>query len=187
MKKGWIVLLVLALPMAQAAAVEKTAPVKNGVKIQKVKSSGSLEDVLREMWGRLRSLAPKMASDAHAKRTQVAGVRGAESTGTLIKPYWKDDRTQDPDFLKELELYNAAQQQADAGNFSGAIGGFSSFIKAYPRSRLRANAQFGLGLAYGGTGARKKSIAALNQFVKTWPKHPLSKDARQMVVALTRG
>lgn len=187
MKNVWIVLVVLALPLAQTAAAEKTAPGKNGVKIQKVKRSGSLEDVLREMWGRLRSLAPKMASDAHATRTQVAGVRGAESTGTLIKPYWKGDRTQDPDFLKELELYNAAQQLADAGNFSGAIGGYNSFIKTYPQSRLRANAQFGLGLAYGGVGAKQKSIAALNRFVKTWPKHPLNADARQMVAALNKG
>lgn len=187
MKNIWIVLIVLALPLAQTVAAEKTDSEKSGVKIQKVKRTGSLEDVLREMWGRLRSLAPKMASDAHATQTQVAGVRGAESTGTLIKPYWKGDRTQDPDFLKELELYNAAQQQADAGNFSGAISGFNSFIKTYPKSRLRANAQFGLGLAYGGTGARKKSIAALNQFIKAWPKHPLNTDARQMVAALNKG
>lgn len=187
MKIVWITLITLVLPLAQTVAAEKTESGKSGVEIQKVKRSGSLEDVLREMWGRLRSLAPKMASDARARQTQVAGVRGAESTGSLLKPYWKGDRTQDQDFLKELEVYNAAQQKADAGNFSGAIGGFGNFIKVYPQSHLRANAQFGLGLAYGGAGAKQKSIAALNKFIKTWPKHPLNADARQMVTALNKG
>lgn len=187
MKIVWIILIAVALPLAQTAAAEKTESEKSDVKIQKITRSGSLEDVLREMWGRLRSLVPKMALDARERRTQVAGVRGAESTGTLLKPYWKGDRTQDRDFLKELKVYNAAQQWADAGNYSSAIGGFSEFIKTYPQSQLRANAQFGLGLAYGGVGARQKSIAALNRFIKTWPKHPLNADARQMLTVLKKG
>ncbi len=186
MKNIWIVLIVAALPWAQTGAVEKAGGKKPGVEIQKVKPTGSFESILREMWGRLRSMVPKMASDSHARQTQIAGVRGAESTGTLLKPYWKGDRTQDQDYRKELAVYHQAQQQADSGNFSGAISGFSGFIKIYPQSRLRANAQFGLGLAYGGAGAKQKSIAALDRFVKTWPRHPLSADARQMISVLKK-
>ena len=186
MKIIWIVLLVVIMPLAQTGAAEKSKGEKSGVVIKKVKSAGSFEDVLREMWGRLRSMVPKMASDSHVRRTQIAGVRGAESTGTLLKPYWKGDRTQDQDYLKELAVYHEVQQKADSGDFSGAVVGFSRFIKVYPHSRLRVNAQFGLGLAYGGVGARQKSIVALNQFIKAYPKHPLSADAREMLSALDK-
>ncbi|MEE8388492.1 MAG: outer membrane protein assembly factor BamD [Acidiferrobacterales bacterium] len=186
MKIIWVALLVVIMPLAQTVAAEKSGGEESGVVIQKVKSTGSFEDVLREMWGRLRSMVPKMASDSHVRRTQIAGVRGAESTGTLLKPYWKGDRTQDLDYLKELAVYHEVQQQADSGDFSAAVNGFNRFIKVYPQSRLRANAQFGLGLAYVGVGARQKSIIALNQFIKAYPKHPLSADALEMLLVLDK-
>ena len=187
MKIVWISLIVAVLSWAQASAAEKESAKMSGVEIQKVKSTNSFENILREMWGKLRSIAPKIASDSQARQTQIAGVRGAESTGTLLKPYWKGDRTTDQDYRRELVVYNEAQHQSDVGNFSSAISGFSSFIKTYSKSSLRANAQFGLGLSYSGAGSKQKSISALNRFIRTYPRHPLNADARQMIRLLRKG
>lgn len=36
-------------------------------------------------------------------------IRGAETTTSLIKPYWKGDKTGDPEYVAELTRYTRAQ------------------------------------------------------------------------------
>ncbi len=54
--------------------------------------------VFKSVWARLKSLNPSTKETARSQVVYTAGIRGAETTDTLLKPYWKDDLTQDENF-----------------------------------------------------------------------------------------
>jgi TolA-binding protein len=153
--------------------------------VQKVEA-GAVQSALASLWARLRSLSPgssTAAGDRQGERAaaQVAGVRGDEATQTSLQPYWKDDDEADPAFKAELDEYRAAQQLADGAHYAQAATAFESFLNKYPRSRLRANAQLGAGLAAMGAGQSDKGRAALQRFVTENPDHPLKGDADRLL------
>lgn len=177
------------LPVAVLAA--EPAPPKGaskGAVVQRVEGASGLQRLLDEMWAKLRSYGPRLqgAESAQARDSQVAGVRGAESTTSTLSPYWKGDRSGDPAFVAEVNAYNRAQDLAESGNPAGAAQAFEEFLKAYPKSPLRPNAQFGLALAHGARGERAGANAALEVFVREHPNHPLVADARRLGEALAK-
>lgn len=182
-----IFLLITTLP---AVAAEPTRPADKskpttGVVVQKVESESTLKRLFEETWAKLRSYGPKLStSDARTSTTVVAGVRGTESTGTQLKPYWKGDRTNDPAYVQEANAYNQAQALADAGDNGKAAAAFEEFLKNYPKSAFKPNARFALGLAYGAGGDKAKGRSALDGFIKDYPAHPLVADAKRINDAL---
>lgn len=186
--KSALIVLILCLPPVAALAAETGQPAKKpaGVVVQKAEKAGTLQRLLDEMWAKLRTYAPKLnTSDSRTPTVVVVGVRGAESTGTQLKPYWKDDRSADPAYAQELSAFNDAQAAADAGDSKKAVAQFDAFLKTYPQSKLRSNAQFGLGLAFAGAGDRQRSREALNTFVQEYGSHPLAPEARRLIAALS--
>ena len=114
----------------------------------------------------------------------TAGIRGTETTTSLIQPYWKGDLTEDPAYQQQLKDYSSAQQLAEKGDLKAAVTALNGFIDKYQDSDLKANAQFALGVTYGGLGDHQASIRALNGFVADNPDHPLVGDARQVIAEL---
>ena len=61
---------------------------------------------------------------------------------------------------------------------------FSDFIDKNEKSDLKPNAQFALGISYGGLGQKQGAVKALQAFVNDNPAHPLVPDAKQVIAQL---
>jgi TolA-binding protein len=158
--------------------------VKAQESVIKTESESAFKGIFYKVWGRLRALSPSATRPAVQRTAVTAGIRGSETTTSLMRPYWKDDRTNDPEYTRELSEYTHAQQLAENGNLQDAIKALRDFIDAHGSSDLQPNAQFALGLSYGGAGDSTASIATLESFVKQHPKHPLVADAQQVIKEL---
>lgn len=140
--------------------------------------------LFRTVWARLRSLNPSARESASEQEIYTAGIRGAESTDTLLKPYWKDDLTQDEAFQAELQKFGLAQLKMDQGDLDAAVASFDDFLDQYAGSDLRPNALFGKSLSLAGLGQKPESLATMRQFVEENPNHPLVPDANRVIEEL---
>lgn len=137
--------------------------------------------LFQSVWARLRSISPQSQESANAKVEYSAGIRGAEATDTLLKPYWKDDLTQNQGFQAELESFGTAQTKMDQGQLQEAVVSFDQFLQQYGDSALRPNALFGKSISLAGIGKNDDSRATMRQFVDENPAHPLVDDARKVI------
>ena len=181
MKKIAVILMMMFCVPALSVAAEQVTK-KSNVVVQKEQKS-VFKGLLYRVWGKLRTLSPRMAKRNHS-RSVTAGVRGAETTDSLIDPYWKGDKTDDPEYVKELTAFHKAHQLAENGDLPAAVKAFSSFIDDHGDSDLKANAQFAMGISYGGMGQVKSSVNTLRAFVKENPTHPMVADAKQVIAEL---
>lgn len=176
----------LFVPAAPAVmAAEKAAREAPRVEIQKAGERSGLQNLLDEMWSRLRQYGPKLSVKETEKTTVVAGVRGAESTASTLTPYWKGDKTRDPAFVAEVNAFNGAQTIAERDDYPAAAAAFEKFLKDYPASSLKPNAEFGLALAVSGTD-RAKGLAQLKTFAEQNRTHPFAADAQRAVSQLEK-
>jgi len=181
MKRWYCILLLAMLLPVHSIAADKAS--NDSVTI-KTEQNGVFKGLLYKVWGKLRALSPSAPSRNHNRATATAGIRGAETTESLLDPYWMGDKTNDPDYVKELTTYASAQQLAEKGDLPAAVKALSAFIEQYDKSDLKPNAQFALGLSYGGMGQNDPGIKALQEFVDDNPKHPLVADAKQVIQEL---
>ena len=183
MKKLICVLtMVLTVPALSLAAEQQVS--SNDQIVIKTEQKSVFKGLLYKVWGRLRAFTPQ-ANNRNRNRTAVtAGIRGAETTDSLINPYWMDDKTDDPDYIKELTEYTKAHQLAEEGDLQSAVKALSAFIENHGDSDLKPNAQFALGISYGGLGQNKPGVDAMQAFVSDNPKHPLVADAKQVIAEL---
>ena len=137
--------------------------------------------LFKSVWARLKALNPQGQESANAKVVYTAGIRGAEATDTLLKPYWKNDLSQDEAFQAELTSFSEAQSRMDRGNLEEAVDRFDDFLQQYGNSSLRPNALFGKSLSLAGLGKQAESLALMQQFVDENPGHPLVDDARRVI------
>lgn len=170
-----IAILALATPVS---AQESTAFVEN-------ESHSIFTGLFRSVWAHLKSLNPKDGESASGEVLYTAGIRGAESTDTLLQPYWKGDLTRDEAFQAELQQYSLAQLKMDRGELESAIEQFDGFLEQYTDSSLRPNALMGKGLSLAGIGNKDQSVATLRLFVTENPNHPLADDAEKVIDSLT--
>ena len=176
-----ILMLMFCLPALSVAAEQ----VKNESNIVVQKDQKNVfKGLLYRVWGKLRTLRPKSNQRNHTRSAITAGIRGAETTDSLIDPYWKGDKTDDPDYIKELTEFNNAHQLAENGDLPSAVNALSSFISNHGDSELKANAQFALGISYGGMGDVRSSVNTLRAFLKENPKHSMVADARQVIAEI---
>lgn len=173
----------LFIPAALAAEPPKAGAPR--VEVQKAEERSGLQNVLDEMWSRLRQFGPKLSVQETAKTTVVAGVRGAESTASTLTPYWKGDKTRDPAYVAEVNAFNGAQALAGRDDYPAAGAAFEKFLKDYPASSLKPNAEFALALAVSGSD-RVQGVARLKAFAEQHPAHPLAADARRVVSRLEK-
>lgn len=138
-----------------------------------------------QVWEKLKSINPTQKQSAKAAQIYTAGIRGAESTDTLLKPYWKDDLTQNKAFQAELQLFSKAQLKLDKGDLENAVKEFDQFLNEYQSSSLRPNALFAQSIGFAGIGNKEKSLASMQLFIDENPNHPLINDAKQIVSELS--
>ena len=143
--------------------------------------------LFKSVWARLSALNPTLKQSANTEVIYTAGIRGAESTDTLLKPYWKDDLTRDEEFQAELQKYSLAQLQMDRGELESAVNSFDAFLDEFGGSDLRPNALFGKSISLAGLGKPRESLAAMRLFVEENPNHPLREDAQLVIDELERG
>lgn len=143
---------------------------------EKGKFSGALFDALRS----LSSIIPKSekSDKEKARNTATIGIRGAETTTSLMSPYWKDDMSADKHFKALMKSYTEAQDALEAGDYNEAVSGFDNVIANDSGKRLAAGATFGKALALAGQGKRTESKALFDQFISDYPDHPLTDEAK---------
>lgn len=157
---------------------------QDSVSIVETRSHDVFTGLFRSVWARLRALNPATTQSANSEVVYTAGIRGAESTDTLLKPYWKGDLTRDRAFQAELQQFSVAQLQLDRGDLESAVESFDDFLDEYTASDLRPNALFGKSLSLAGLGRAQASLAAMQLFVAENPNHPLYRDAQQVIAEL---
>lgn len=177
-----IILLSLTLASVTASAADNKES-ENAV-VVKTETQSVFKGLLYKVWGKLRAFSPKDPRGTRNRATVTAGIRGSETTTSLIQPYWKDDQTDDPVYMQELKDYLNAQQLVEGGDLKAAVTALSEFIDNHDDSDLQANAQFALGLSYGGMGDKQNSVEVLSRFVDNYPNHPLATDAKQVIAEL---
>lgn len=147
-------------------------------------SHSVFKGLFKSVWAKLRELSPAQRESANAEQLYTAGLRGAEATDTLLKPYWKNDLTEDPAFQAQLEAFSQAQARMDQGELAAAIDAFDRFLEAHGDSSLRPNALFGKSLSLAGAGENDAARATMREFLDENPNHPLAVDARRVIGAL---
>lgn len=153
--------------------------------IKETSSHTVFEGIFLSIWSKLKSLNPTQKQSAKAHQVYTAGIRGSEATDTLLKPYWKNDLTQDEAFQAELKLFGQAQQKLDKGELELAAKAFETFLQKYGASSLRPNALFAKSISLAGIGKTKESTRIMKQFLDENPTHPLANDAKQVIVELS--
>jgi len=81
------------------------------------------------------------------------------------------------DGVAEQRAYDAALDLFKRGDYQGAIGGFSAFVKAYPRSPLASSAQYWIGNAQYARRDYRASIVTQRQLLKDFPDSSKAPDA----------
>jgi tol-pal system protein YbgF len=77
----------------------------------------------------------------------------------------------------EQASYDAAFSALKGGDYQKAIGGFKSFVAAYPSSSLASNAQYWLGEAYYVTRDYQNAIGAFQKVTTEYPDSRKAPDA----------
>ena len=182
MMKKLSLIVVMLLPFNMVAFAAGSGGHEKSSVIVKTENSSSFKGLLYRVWSRLRALNPRLKTNKTRNRTTVTmGIRGAETTTSIIEPYWKGDKTDDPEYIAELTQYTKAQQYAEDGDLNQAIIALNAFLIEYNESELRPNAQFALGVSQGGMGDIAASKKTLQIFIDENPKHPLVADAKQVI------
>ncbi|MFO1315647.1 MAG: tol-pal system protein YbgF [Burkholderiales bacterium] len=82
-----------------------------------------------------------------------------------------------PPAANEQRAYDAALEAFKRGDYPGAIGGFQSFVKTYPRSPLAPSAQYWVGNAQFARKDYRAAIASQRQLIQLWPDSAKVPDA----------
>jgi|GEM_PF-572941 len=172
----WALALTLSLTLVYPAQAQMTITEKT--------QHSAFKGLFLTVWARLKAIQPSQRQMARSSTVATAGIRGAESTESLLQPYWKNDLSQDKAFQKQIQQFASAQDHMDKGELKQAAEGFARFINDFSSSDLVASALLSKGLceaALGDTGAAKTSIQS---FVDDNPGHPLVDEARQVLLQI---
>jgi len=154
--------------------------------IKETENTSVFKGLLFQVWDKVRNLSPK-ANVSTASRNRViatAGVRSTETTGTLLQPYWKEDHTNDKQFMQELKLLVSAQDLIDEGQLEESKTALESFLSSFPESLLEPNALFSKGMVLSVLGDKQISVDTFEKFIRENPTHPLSADAKLIIAEL---
>lgn len=185
-KRIVIACLTLLLPISGVCADSSKEQGSNGVTIERVEDSGAFSGVFSRFWSKMRNLSPRlMANSADGRgQTQVAGIRGNETTESLLAPYWKSDLENDKEFTAELDALSKANTMADSGDFAAASKAYDEFLDNHPNSKLKPNVQFASAITSGAMGNAAKGKATLQSMIEESPQHPLATDAKELLTQM---
>ncbi len=176
--------LFFLLPVTSLTWAQNESPDQAKVIIKQTETHNIFKGVFYSIWSKLRALNPHQRQSAKSTAVYTAGIRGAESTDTLIQPYWKDDLTKDKKFQAELKQFTLAQHLMDKGDLTASVNAFDDFINQYKSSKLKANALIAKGVSLAGLGKNSEAIVTIKKFIDENPTHPLVADARVILTQL---
>lgn len=87
-------------------------------------------------------------------------------------PRWKGAAPGD-----EIRSYETAYELFKSGNYQGAIGGFGSFLKTYPKSPLAPSAQYWIGNSHYKNRDYTSAIASQQKLLAAYPESQKAPDA----------
>ncbi len=117
---------------------------------------------------------------ADAAAGTVPGVPPAQMAGAMPPSGAAASQTPAqiiPVTAAEQRAYDNALDQFKRGDYPGAIGGFSGFVKTYPRSLLAPSAQYWVGNAQYARRDYRGAVAAQRQLIQAYPDSPKVPDA----------
>jgi len=141
------------------------------------------KDLYVDLDSRIRKMeagAAPAASDASAPaaNTPPANVANAAPSGTFSPPPNATPAAPVvPVSAAEQRAYDTALDQFKRGDYPGAISGFQSFVKTYPRSLLASSAQYWVGNAQFARKDYRAAIASQRTLIQLWPDSPKIPDA----------
>ena len=101
--------------------------------------AGEKGDGTQSFWGMLRSKLESLTPQKRVSSTNATGgVRGAAVAAEDV--YWKNESTGQTVDSEELEAFKKAVKLFETGDKAQAKTAFSEFIKKYPDSTLRKDA-----------------------------------------------
>lgn len=153
------------------------------LQIKEDKSSNVLKGIFYQVWGKLKSLNPSEAKNTKHRVIATAGIRGNETTESLLEPYWKGDHSEDQSFVASLKLYNQAQTAIEQGDLPHAEQALDALLQQHKQSALYPNALFAKGLVVGSQGKKAQSIELMRTLIKEHPSHALIDDANKVLQA----
>jgi TolA-binding protein len=105
----------------------------NALADEERKAEEGLLDTLRK---KIEMLMPKKKLQT---TTAVGGVRGSKADANDL--YWKGEKAEEGIDADELAAFDEALSLAEAGEMAAAEKGLKAFVKAYPSSQLREDAE----------------------------------------------
>jgi len=144
------------------------------------------KDLYVDLDSRMRKMeaaaAPPAAAASDASTpptgTPAANVANASPSGTFSPPANATPAAPVvPVSAAEQRAYDAALDQFKRGDYAGAISGFQSFVKNYPRSLLASSAQYWVGNAQFARKDYRAAIASQRTLIQLWPDSPKIPDA----------
>lgn len=154
-------------------------PTSAGGSVQVSSTSGLFDS----LWTRVRSMVSSGDENMgeEPRYSTTAGIRGAKSIKDILKPIWKGkDRKGDEALTPEQKLYHEANQHIEKEEYDKAITKLEEFLKVYKSSDKRPLAQVSLGLCYQKVGKTDMAVKTLDDFLKTYPDHPLAEDVKKL-------
>lgn len=103
--------------------------------------SGSSQTFWEKLRAKIEAMTPQKKT---VVTTATGGVRGAPSSTEDI--YWKNEATGQTIAAEELDAFKKAMKLADSEGKAQAQAAFSEFIKRYPQSSLRKDADQALAM-----------------------------------------
>lgn len=128
---------------------------------------GSLQEELEA----LRTTVQALQQTAVAPPASVVDPLAPAGTGTSTPPAPLPPPVAPPSTagLSPTRLYETAQADYFAGQWSSAISGFEAFLRAFPRSEQADDAQLYIGETYFAQNQWPEAIAAYNQLIQSYP------------------
>jgi TolA-binding protein len=105
----------------------------NALADEERKADEGLLDTLRK---KIEMLMPKKKLQT---TTAVGGVRGSKADANDL--YWKGEEAEEGIDADELAAFDEALSLAEAGEMAAAEKGLKAFVKSYPSSQLREDAE----------------------------------------------
>ena len=130
---------------------------------------GSLQEELEALRTTVQAL--QQTAVAPPARRQSSTHSRPQGTGTSTPPAPLPPPVAPPSTagLSPTRLYETAQADYFAGQWSSAISGFEAFLRAFPRSEQADDAQLYIGETYFAQNQWPEAIAAYNQLIQSYP------------------
>jgi len=130
---------------------------------------GSLQEELEALRTTVQAL--QQTAVAPSAPSPVVDPLAPAGTGTSTAPAPLPPPVAPPSTagLSPTRLYETAQADYFAGQWSSAISGFEAFLRAFPRSEQADDAQLYIGETYFAQNQWSEAIAAYNQLIQSYP------------------